>query len=147
MPKSSDIWPSIFHKIESRLDKTSSANGCWLWTGATARGYGYIAWDGELLIVHRAYLESTGVQIPTGLELDHLCRVRNCVNPDHLEPVTHQENTKRGLAGHWKRADVCKQGHPFDEANTYMNPSGSRACRACHVVWTREYIQRKKAAL
>jgi hypothetical protein len=93
-------------------------SGCWLWTGAlSGGGYGYIlSYDtGRRLIVraHRWLYEHTKGPIPEGLQLDHKCRVRSCVNPDHLEPVTSAENTRRGRAGealrewvkhnHWRR--------------------------------------------
>lgn len=72
-------------------------SGCWLWTGQTHMGYGYF-WDGRTMArAHRwAYKRFVG-DVPEGLVLDHKCRVRSCVNPDHLEPVTNQENGRRGI--------------------------------------------------
>lgn len=74
-------------------------NGCWIWTGCTDRlGYGTAWWNGSTERAHRAVFFAAGREIPAGTELDHLCRVRACVNPDHLEAVTHQENVRRGWA-------------------------------------------------
>lgn len=69
--------------------------GCWLWKGSINKATKYGLWRGRP--AHRWAYELFKGQIPTGLDLDHLCRVRDCVNPDHLEPVTMQENFKRGL--------------------------------------------------
>jgi hypothetical protein len=71
--------------------------------------------------------------VPEGLELDHLCRVRGCVNPKHLEPVTHRENLMRGES--WSAVNArkthCPEGHPYDETNTYIDGKGRRRCREC----------------
>lgn len=112
--------------------------GCWLWTGGTsAHGYG-IATAPHLRtkLAHRiAFILLCG-EIPAGMTLDHLCRIRACVNPDHLEPVTQSINTKRGaspvvLQGRAakKRGDICRHGHSLDDA--YVRPSGHRECRTC----------------
>lgn len=76
-------------------------NGCWLWTGATSpQGYGRfnagLREDARNVLAHRWSYEHHVGPIPDGLDLDHLCRVRHCVNPEHLEPVTRQENVQRG---------------------------------------------------
>lgn len=82
--------------------------GCWLWTGATANGYGYFRLGCKVVPAHRvAYVWLRG-DIPDGMDLDHLCRCRCCVNPSHLEPVSRSENTKRGRTGktHFTRAEI-----------------------------------------
>ena len=72
------------------------ANGCWVWMGRHERaGYGHIDYGGKAVYVHRLAYETWRGPVPDGLELDHLCRNRGCFNPDHLEPVTRQENNRR----------------------------------------------------
>lgn len=93
----------IRERLESRrqIDET----GCWVWTGAlSAKGYGQIRLPGgSTAYTHReSYVEFVG-PIPAGLHIDHLCRNRSCFNPDHLEPVTPQENARRGETGHHMR--------------------------------------------
>ena len=109
-------------------------NGCWVWTGALDRkGYGRL---GGRLAHRLVYVLLVG-DIRDVLELDHLCRNRACVNPAHLEPVTHTTNVQRGMAGPGNRERLqarshCKNGHEFTAANTYVYPgSGWRECRTC----------------
>jgi hypothetical protein len=71
-------------------------NGCWIWSGAVHKsGYGQIKWQGKSTVAHRVVFEIVKHKIPEGLILDHLCNVKLCVNPEHLEPVTYSVNTKR----------------------------------------------------
>lgn len=71
---------------------------CWIWLRArSSKGYGRCGGPGTQF-VHRRFYEKACGAVPEGLELDHLCRVRACVNPDHMEPVTHAENIRRGYA-------------------------------------------------
>lgn len=117
--------------------------GCWLWHAAADHlGYGRIGLAGKVVLAHRFAYELLVGPIPAGLDLDHLCRVPACVNPAHLEPVTHRENQRRGMARHFlgleqSRKTHCPQGHPYDEANTYRH-NGRRYCRTCKVTKTRE---------
>lgn len=78
-------------------------------------------------------------EIPNGLELDHLCRNRACVNPYHLDPVSHAENMRRGVAGLKQREKThCPVGHEYTAENTYIHPqNGSRNCKACQRERTR----------
>lgn len=111
----------------------SEATGCWLWTGyVDPKGYGVIGvGNRRLMKAHRYSYERFKEAIPAGMQLDHLCRVRHCVNPEHLEPVTNRENVVRGNAARPK-ATHCKHGHEFTTGNTYFHPKrGTRHCRAC----------------
>lgn len=77
---------------------------CWEWSGTTTRGYGRFWVGGKMVRAHRASYEMFRGPIPSGLELDHLCRNTRCVNPDHLEAVSHRENTMRGFGACANRA-------------------------------------------
>lgn len=108
-------------------------SGCWLWLGDSHRtGYGRMMEKGRALAAHRVSYELHRGPIPAGMTLDHLCRVRICVNPLHLEPVTHKENCRRGhgWSGRNARKTHCNKGHEFTTANTYRNWAG-RKCRTC----------------
>lgn len=110
------------------------AGGCWLWGGFTEpKGYGRFQVGGAARLAHRISYELHVGPIPDGLVLDHLCRVRNCVNPEHLEPVTSRENTLRGETP--AAANVtkthCLRGHEFTAENTRATLKGGRSCRAC----------------
>lgn len=108
------------------------ADGCWPWEAAlTGPGYGAFRINGQTCYAHRIAYELFIGPIPEGLSLDHLCRNPACVNPAHLEPVTHKENLARGNHANGSTGQThCKRGHPFDEENTYRY-KGARACRAC----------------
>lgn len=112
--------------------------GCWEWQGHLAGGgYGGFS-DGRNVYAHRWAYEHLIAPIPDGLQIDHLCRNRACVNPAHLEPVTQTENQMRGLKG--SLVTHCPQGHPYDEENTRWRkdrPNG-RGCITCdRVRWSR----------
>ncbi len=116
---------------------------CWLWTGAPdSLGYGAIRVDGKTIRAHvMSYRVNVG-PVPEGLQLDHLCRVRLCCNPGHLEAVTQHENILRGSSPAAANATKtrCKRGHPFDEANTYTDAgTGARRCRECVLNLNRLY--------
>jgi hypothetical protein len=108
------------------VEKTDS---CWLWVGGIQPKelYGNFWLDGTTVRAHRYAYELLVGPIPEGLTLDHLCRVRHCVNPAHLEPVTQAENNRRASA-----RTHCKWGHEFTPENTYIHPKrGTRICKAC----------------
>lgn len=119
---------------------------CWEWTGSKDRcGYGVIWFDQHYKKAHRvAYLHIVG-PIPEGLVLDHLCRNPACVRPDHLEPVTVWENTRRGTGPLAKNsaATHCPKGHEYSPGNTYVH-SGKRSCRECRRVQARDWKRRRK---
>lgn len=108
---------------------------CWLWEGSLTDGYGKFEPTTHIYYrAHRYAYEMIVGPIPEGLTLDHLCRVRHCVNPSHLEPVSIGENNLRGesIAAQNARKTICKYGHPLDADNTWIVPStGFRRCRTC----------------
>ncbi len=113
--------------------------GCIEWIASSdSKGYGKFQCEsgrnGRLMPAHRWAYEWIVGPIPVGLQLDHLCRNRLCVNPAHLEPVSQQENILRGvgLAAENAEKTACPVGHPYAGDNLYTNPTtGSRLCRAC----------------
>lgn len=118
------FWPKV------RMTHT-----CWIWTAGLRNGYGHMTIgrreDGTDYAHRIAYRLMVG-PIPDGLQLDHLCRDTRCVNPEHLEPVTQQENLLRGetIAARNARVTHCPRGHEYTAANTYEH-AGTRHCRAC----------------
>lgn len=127
--------------------------GCWMWNGAKSRnGYGQFRTAKDVLhYAHRYAYEQLVGPIPDGLQLDHLCKARACVRPDHLEPVTQVENIRRsdlrvGRAKWLATITHCPQGHPYDEANTRVGSRGSRSCKECNRTRSREYQRRKRAS-
>lgn len=122
-------------------------NGCWQWMGGrTTNGYGsclnYLEQGEQRKTIHAhrlSWLIAHG-SIPDGLQIDHLCRNRLCVNPGHLEPVTQRENLHRGdtMAAHNASKTHCKSGHAFSEANTRQTATG-RICRQCNRDAQREW--------
>lgn len=119
---------------------------CWVWTGGLAEGYGAFSLEGRQIRAHRvAYIWLAG-EIPEDCELDHLCRVRRCCNPAHLEPVSHLINVHRGTSP-WainaakQRCGTC--GFPYDAENTYWY-EGGRYCRNCMRRRNREWWHRQK---
>lgn len=140
---------------EKFWEKVDASGDCWLWMGGlNTGGYGRFTLDGRRQRAHRVAYALLVAPVPSGLELDHLCRVRHCVNPDHLEPVTRRENLLRGAgpaqAGYrQKRKTHCPQGHPYDESNTFVwaaRPS-ERSCIECNRVRAREYQRKKRGAV
>ena len=137
-----DVKAQLFthRKIMPGPEPTS----CWIWTGYKVEaGYGRLSLKGKVTRVHRAsYIYFKG-PILEGLEIDHLCAVRACFNPEHLEAVTRSENSFRGKS-YWLMKDVCKKGHPFD---TYRLVSGCRvrACSICRHKSERKQMLKRRA--
>lgn len=118
---------------------------CWIWTKGLADGYGAFSIDN---VQHKAHVLSyTWIkgEIPEGWERDHLCRVRACVNPDHLEAVTHRVNVARGVSPHGRNIikTHCPQGHEYSTENTYRY-NGGRYCRECNRQACLDWYYRQK---
>lgn len=116
---------------------------CWVWKKNLRLGYGRVLWKGKLETVHRlAYKEWVG-EIKYGLDLDHLCRNRACLNPNHLEPVTHKENVNRGAL----KKEFCLRGHKL-EGNVYFttrrNGQVKRDCKDCMKIHQKKYLISKR---
>lgn len=113
---------------------------CWPWTAyCQPKGYGLLKVDGVMRLAHRiSYLINLG-PIPEGLQLDHLCRNKRCVNPAHLEAVTGRQNVLRGLAA--VPAVACRHGHRYTTENTYV-ANGRQHCRACQRAASLAYSRR-----
>jgi len=144
---------SPIEKFWARVEKTET---CWLWTGRLNKpgdlGYGSLVVGGKVVYVHRFSYELHRQPLQDGQVIDHLCRVRRCVNPDHLEAVTQSENVLRGDRPKLARASThtkthCPKGHPYDEANTYIEPkSQHRLCRICKNAQRRARAARLRVA-
>jgi len=133
-----DELPALF-----RTKVHTDSNGCWLWQGGKdGTGYGILWVEGRLVKAHRIAYERLVGPIAPGLEADHLCRVRSCANPLHVEMVTHRENVRRGER---PNATHCPQGHPYSKENTYRttrrNGDSYKRCKTCHADGERERRQ------
>lgn len=120
--------------LPARIVAKITFGECWEWTGAiNGSGYGNAWLHGKVRRAHRVVYEVLVGPIPAGLELDHLCRNRKCVRPEHLEPVSHKVNSLRSsspVAGSGA-VTQCPKGHPYDAANTKTTRDGARQCRIC----------------
>ena len=131
------MYPLSEQELENALDRglkrvIVSPDGCWLWTGApAAHGYSRVFSGSRTIVLHRLTYECFVGPIGDGLEIDHLCNVRNCVNPDHLEPVTGNENKARAKARRALRPEKkeCRNGHSMKDA--YVYGDGGKRCRTC----------------
>lgn len=140
MPKGvydrSHLIRSVEERFWAKVDKRGP-DECWPWLGSRATGgYGQMAgadYNTPPLRVHRVSYEIHYGPIPEGLVPDHLCRNKLCVNPAHLEAVTHRENSLRGVGATAinARKTHCKRGHPLSGANLYVRTNGSRVCKEC----------------
>lgn len=130
------FWP--------RVNK-NGPNGCWEWTGALNNyGYGAFSIGRPMYPAHRvAYVLILG-PVPSNHPLDHLCRNRKCVNPDHLDAVPQKINMQRGW---WGTKEHCIHGHLYTPENTYVATDGHRTCRTCRKEkWDAWYLTHKKSA-
>lgn len=136
-----DLLPE---RLASRV--VVDGNGCWLWQAAkTRKGYGMAPapFAGERS-AHRATYALLVGPIPSGHQIDHLCRVPSCINPQHLEAVTPEENRRRSPLAPERRTH-CPQGHPYEGDNLYVYTSGARACKACIREAGRRHAEKRKA--
>lgn len=129
--------------------KVNKTDGCWIWTAANVRGYGHFSYGGRRRLTHRLVYEEMRGAIPSGLQIDHLCRNPSCVNPDHLEPVTGRVNTLRSptnMATINAAKTHCPRGHEYTSDNTYLAPNhGGRHCRTCARAWMAADRARRRA--
>ena len=134
--------------------KVSKSSGCWTWmAGRDRAGYGRISDRGKNRLAHRIAYKFVKGPIHKRLTIDHLCRNRACVNPDHLEAVTMRVNVLRGVGACAKNARQthCKRGHPFSIENTFIlqrEGRRERVCRECHRAQVARWheAQRRKRA-
>jgi hypothetical protein len=118
-------------RFQSAYAETS--DGCWAWSRALDNGYGRFWLNGRNRLAHAVSYEHFVGPIPDGLQIDHLCRNRSCVRPDHLEAVTLGVNVLRGegRSATNSRKELCLRGHALSGDNLYVTPRGSRCCRTC----------------
>lgn len=132
-------------RFEERVSRMAE---CWEWTGSRmTSGYGKFNADDRIVLAHRYSYELHIGRIPDGLVVDHLCRNRACVRPDHLEAVTNEENLRRG-AGFALRNGMrtaCIHGHEYLPENAYIDPQGGLRCRECGRIRDRRRTQQRSA--
>lgn len=141
-------------RVIARIERTPS--GCWIYRGSISpQGYGQVRVSGRTELTHRVLYAALVGPIPDGLVIDHLCRVRECCNPSHLEPVAQRVNILRGsgpaIAGQYRAAierakAECPRGHSYSDANTYITRHGHRQCRTCKRAAQAAYRTRKESA-
>lgn len=135
----------VFNRIVLYIDENE--NGCWLWSNSLDNdGYGRITIDKKTYRAHRLIWELENGIIPKGLVIDHLCRIRNCVNPKHLRLVTLRQNALENsdsITAQNLRKKFCKKGHWYDKIYTSPKGETERYCSICHRERSRNFIKRK----
>ena len=131
-------------RFKSKVSISQQSN-CWIWTDRPSqKGYGRLLVDGKVMQAHRLSYEHFVGPLNPWLTIDHLCRVRLCVNPNHLEQVTSKENSLRGVGvtANFARATHCKRGHPKVKENLYIKKDGTVRCKICS--WGGEKVRRAR---
>lgn len=149
-----EVPESLLERAKERFWKKVDKNGpipehrpelgpCWVWMGILNNWhYGHFRFNGKRYLTHKFAWKIKRGEVPLGKELDHLCNLPKCVNPNHLEAVTHQENMRRGLnspTGTNFRKTHCIYRHEFNQENTEIRYNGFRRCKICH---RRQYLAR-----
>lgn len=141
---------STEERFFAKVDK-NAPNGCWLWTASRfAAGYGQFRYSPQKNgRAHSWSYEHFKGPIPEGLQIDHLCKNKLCVNPDHLEAVTAMVNVHRSnnACAVNARKTHCPQGHAYSLENTYVDPAGRRICRACSTAAKRAWAEANREKL
>jgi hypothetical protein len=145
-------------------NRVNTEQECWSWGGAHDRyGYSVFSINNKSVKVHRYAYELLVGPIPDGLTIDHLCSNAGCVNPEHMEPVSASENTRRAALRRpkkepapkkpdgrktrvWPVLTHCPHGHEFTQANTKLQ-EGTKVCRKCCALRQRAYTARKRASM
>lgn len=138
-----------FEETEAKYVMPVPWTGCWLWLGGLMHEYGSVrktALSSRMIPAHRYFYEHYKGPIPKGLEPDHLCNVKSCVNPNHLEAVTHSINVLRRVQFKPRKKAplklICKRGHSIAGGNEYITPSnGVRECWTCKKTRARAWLK------
>ena len=142
---SNDFWERV-NKDGPLPEYNPELGNCWIWIGNIhTKGYGQFRSRKNRVLAHRFSYELHNGNIDPNLNIDHLCRVRSCVRPTHLEQVSTKVNTLRGVGLTAINAikQYCKNGHKFTKQNTYNRPLGGRTCRQCQIRSVLKYQKRK----
>lgn len=145
VPFTQQLLTFIFSRIQISQNHFHNTIPCWEWTGSISyKGYGKITYNKQTYPAHRFIYQLFVEHVPISLDSDHLCRVRHCVNPLHIEPVTPKVNAERGngVGSQNARKDRCIRGHLFD----IITSKGHRRCRTCKRLLNRKYKARIKAS-
>lgn len=128
-------------RFQQYIEKTD--DDCWLWIGGKHHnGYGQFWLDGRSRRAHVVALLFEGITVPRGLECHHICEHRNCVNPSHINLVSHTTNLQ--IAGVNKRQTHCKRGHPLYGYNLGYDGKGQKKCKACNRMHAANSVERRK---